>query len=61
LSIFTGRGDTNDIVKEYGADSVRLYAMLMGPLDVTKPWQTSGVVGARRLLNRSWAPSLQRG
>jgi leucyl-tRNA synthetase len=42
------------MVREYGADSVRLYEMFMGPLDATKPWQTSGVAGVRRFLNRSW-------
>ena len=30
----------DDMVQEYGADSVRLYEMFMGPLDATKPWQT---------------------
>ncbi len=44
----------DDMVQEYGADSVRLYEMFMGPLDATKPWQTSGVAGVRRFLNRSW-------
>jgi leucyl-tRNA synthetase len=44
----------DDVVREYGADSVRLYEMFMGPLDVTKPWQTSGVAGVRRFLERSW-------
>jgi leucyl-tRNA synthetase len=44
----------DDIVSEYGADSVRLYEMFMGPLEVTKPWQTSGVAGVRRFLNRFW-------
>ena len=44
----------DDMVREYGADSVRLYEMFMGPLDATKPWQTSGVAGVRRFLNRSW-------
>jgi leucyl-tRNA synthetase len=44
----------DDIVREYGADSIRLYEMFMGPLDVTKPWQTSGVAGVRRFLNRAW-------
>ncbi len=44
----------DDVVNEYGADSTRLYEMFMGPLDVTKPWQTSGVAGVRRFLNRSW-------
>ncbi len=44
----------DDVVREFGADSMRLYEMFMGPLDVTKPWQTSGVAGVRRFLNRSW-------
>ncbi len=44
----------DDVVSEYGADSVRLYEMFMGPLDLTKPWQTAGVAGVRRFLNRSW-------
>jgi leucyl-tRNA synthetase len=44
----------DDVVHEHGADSVRLYEMFMGPLDMTKPWQTSGVAGVRRFLNRSW-------
>lgn len=44
----------DDVVNEFGADSMRLYEMFMGPLDVTKPWQTSGVGGVRRFLNRSW-------
>jgi leucyl-tRNA synthetase len=44
----------DDIVNEFGADSMRLYEMFMGPLDVTKPWQTSGVAGVRRFLNRCW-------
>jgi leucyl-tRNA synthetase len=46
--------DPDDIVNEFGADAFRLYEMFMGPLDVTKPWQTSGVGGMRRFLNRSW-------
>jgi len=44
----------DDIVNEFGADSMRLYEMFMGPLDVTKPWQTAGVAGVRRFLNRAW-------
>ena len=42
------------VVKEYGADSLRLYEMFMGPLDVAKPWQMSGVNGVRRFLDRAW-------
>jgi leucyl-tRNA synthetase len=44
----------DDVVEEYGADSVRLYEMFMGPLDVAKPWQMSGVTGVRRFLDRAW-------
>lgn len=44
----------DDVVAEYGADSLRLYEMFMGPLDVTKPWQTSGVGGMKRFLSRVW-------
>lgn len=42
------------VIDVYGADSVRLYEMFMGPLDVAKPWQMSGVAGVSRFLNRSW-------
>ncbi|MDR5600560.1 leucine--tRNA ligase [Paenibacillus larvae] len=42
------------IVDEYGADTLRLYEMFMGPLEVTKPWNTNGVEGAHRFLNRIW-------
>ena len=42
----------DDIVKESGADTLRLYEMFMGPLEATKPWNTNGVDGAYRFLNR---------
>ena len=42
----------NDIVKEYGADTLRLYEMFMGPLEADKPWSKKGVEGARRFLDR---------
>ncbi|HLE55774.1 MAG TPA: leucine--tRNA ligase [Rhodothermia bacterium] len=42
------------IVDKYGADSLRLYEMFMGPLDQVKPWSMSGVGGVHRFLNRSW-------
>ncbi|GHU65644.1 leucine--tRNA ligase [Spirochaetia bacterium] len=45
----------DDIVKEFGADSMRLYEMFMGPLEVTKPWVTAGLVGVSRFLERLWA------
>ncbi len=44
----------DDVVDEFGADSMRLYEMFMGPLDVTKPWQTAGVAGVRRFIERAW-------
>ncbi len=42
----------DDVVAEFGADSLRLYEMFMGPLEQTKPWQTSGIQGCRRFLDR---------
>ncbi len=44
----------SDIVREYGADTLRLYEMFMGPLEVSKPWSTTAVAGARKFLNRVW-------
>jgi leucyl-tRNA synthetase len=44
----------DDIVRDYGADSLRLYEMFMGPLEQVKPWQTSGIEGVRRFLERAW-------
>jgi len=42
----------DDIVHEFGADTLRVYEMFMGPLQSTKPWSTKGVGGARRFLDR---------
>jgi leucyl-tRNA synthetase len=47
----------DDIIREYGADSMRVYEMFMGPLEVTKPWLTAGLVGVTRFLERLWAIS----
>ena len=44
----------SDIVRDYGADTLRLYEMFMGPLEVSKPWSDQGVEGAKRFLNRVW-------
>ena len=44
----------NDISREYGADTLRLYEMFMGPLEADKPWSEAGVEGARRWLDRVW-------
>jgi leucyl-tRNA synthetase len=43
------------VIAEAGADSLRVYEMFMGPLEQTKPWQTSGIQGARRFLDRVYA------
>jgi leucyl-tRNA synthetase len=43
------------IIKEYGADSMRVYEMFMGPLEATKPWMTAGLIGVSRFLERLWA------
>ncbi len=42
------------IVRDYGADSLRLYEMFMGPLEATKPWSMAGVSGVRGFLDRVW-------
>lgn len=44
----------DDIVKECGADAMRLFEMFMGPLEEMKPWNTRGVEGVLRFLNRVW-------
>ena len=42
------------VIADYGADSMRLYEMFMGPLEATKPWSMQGVEGVRRFLNKTW-------
>ncbi|MDD3107071.1 MAG: leucine--tRNA ligase, partial [Bacilli bacterium] len=44
----------DDVVNQYGADTLRLYEMFMGPLEATKPWSTTGVEGPRRFLERAY-------
>jgi len=44
----------DDIVRDYGADTLRMYEMFMGPLEATKPWSETGVEGIYRFLNRVW-------
>ncbi|MGG2199267.1 MULTISPECIES: leucine--tRNA ligase [Paenibacillus] len=44
----------DEIVNEYGADTLRMYEMFMGPLEATKPWNVNGVEGTYRFLNRVW-------
>lgn len=47
----------DDEIKAYGADSVRMYEMFMGPLTMSKPWATQGIVGIHRFLEKVWAVS----
>ena len=44
----------DQVVRDFGADSLRLYEMFMGPLEATKPWSTTGVGGVRGFLDRCW-------
>jgi leucyl-tRNA synthetase len=44
----------DQVVREYGADALRLYEMFMGPLEATKPWSMDGVSGVRGFLDRAW-------
>ena len=44
----------DEVVGQYGADTMRLYEMFMGPLERSKPWNTSGIEGVYRFLNRLW-------
>jgi leucyl-tRNA synthetase len=49
----------DDVVKEYGADALRLYEMFMGPLEQVKPWQMKGVEGVSRFLARVWRVAVE--
>jgi len=44
----------DDIISRYGADTMRVYEMFMGPLEVSKPWSTRGITGVKRFLDRIW-------
>ncbi|MDE7106205.1 MAG: leucine--tRNA ligase [Anaeroplasmataceae bacterium] len=44
----------DDVAKEYGADTLRLYEMFMGPLEASLPWSSKGLEGARKFLERVW-------
>ncbi len=44
----------DDIVENYGADTLRLYEMFLGPLEQSKPWDTNGIDGVHRFLKRLW-------
>ena len=44
----------NDVVFKFGADTLRIYEMFMGPLEVSKPWDDNGVAGSRKFLDKVW-------
>ena len=44
----------DELIEEYGADTLRLYEMFTGPLEQSRPWETKAVVGVYRLLQRIW-------
>jgi len=44
----------DDVIRDFGADSMRLFEMFMGPLEATKPWSTKGIEGLNRFLKRVW-------
>jgi leucyl-tRNA synthetase len=44
----------DEIVSTYGADTLRLYEMFMGPFDATLPWNTDSIIGSRRFIERVW-------
>ena len=44
----------DDMVKEYGADALRVYEMFMGPIDAAKPWDPNGIDGSKKFLDRVW-------
>ncbi|MDX9800255.1 MAG: leucine--tRNA ligase [Spirochaetia bacterium] len=50
----------DDVIKSYGADSMRLYEMFLGPLSVSKPWSTTGISGVYRFLDRIWRLSEEK-
>ena len=44
----------DDMVKQYGADSLRIYEMFMGPIESAKPWDINGIEGSKKFLDRVW-------
>ena len=51
----------DDMVKEYGADSLRIYEMFMGPIDSAKPWDPNGIDGSKKFLDRIWRLFVESG
>lgn len=55
ISKSAGNGvDPVEVVNQYGADTLRLYLMFLGPLEARKPWNSKGIGGVSRFLNKSW-------
>jgi len=44
----------DEVINEFGADSLRLFEMFLGPLEASKPWSSKGIEGVNRFLNRAW-------
>ena len=51
----------DDMVKEYGADALRVYEMFMGPLNSDKPWDPNGIAGSKNFLDRVWRLFVESG
>lgn len=51
----------DDMVKEYGADSLRVYEMFMGPIDAAKPWDPNGIDGSKKFLDKVWRLYVESG
>ena len=51
----------DDMVKEYGADALRVYEMFMGPIDAAKPWDPNGIDGSKKFLDRIWRLFVESG
>jgi len=45
----------DDVIEQYGADTLRIYELFMGPLEDAKPWDTKGIIGVWRFLNKVWS------
>lgn len=44
----------DDLVNRYGADTFRMYEMFLGPVEISKPWDTKGIEGVHRFLKKLW-------
>ena len=51
----------DDMVKQYGADALRIYEMFMGPIDAAKPWDPNGIDGSKKFIDRVWRLFMESG